>query len=346
MRAVVYRGPRHVELVARAAPRLQGPRDALVRVTRSAICGTDLHPYRGELAGFRPDTVLGHEFVGVVAETGSEVDLPLGTRVVASDVVACGRCASCARGWHYQCDQVGLFGYSDVVGRPLDGGQAELVRVPFADTVLSVCPDELSDEQMLFVGDVLSTGYAAAAATRITPGDVVGVVGAGPVGLLSALCLRLCGAALVVLADPEARRRTAARSLGLEATTPTELPAVLQAAAGGSGARAVVEAVGSAAALDCAIDAAGQHATVVVVGAPSTEPPPLAVQRAFANELTLRFVVGDPIRDGERVTALVRAGLLDPTVVVSHRLPLTDAVEAYQLFDRREAVKVIMVHED
>lgn len=346
MRAAVYRGPRQVELAVRPEPILKGSRDALVRVTRSAICGTDLHPYRGELTGFRPGTVLGHEFVGVVVEAGSEVRLPVGTRVVASDVVACGRCGRCARGWHYQCDEVSLFGYSDVVGRPLDGGQADLVRVPFADTVLSVCPDELTDEQMLFVGDILSTGYAAATATGTVAGDVAGVIGAGPVGLLTALCLRLRGVARVVLADPDRRRRDAARALGFDATAPAELSAVLRTAAGAEGARAVVDAVGSAAALDRAIDAAGYHATIVVVGAPSAEPPPLAVQRAFANELTLRFAVGNPIRDGDRGVTLIRAGELDPTVVISHRLPFSDVVEAYQLFDRREALKVVLEHED
>jgi 2-desacetyl-2-hydroxyethyl bacteriochlorophyllide A dehydrogenase len=340
----VFRGPRRVELVSRAEPRLESPRDALIRVTRSAICGTDLHPYRGELTALRPGTVLGHEFTGVVVDAGDEARHRPGTRVVASDVVACGRCPRCVRGWHYQCPDVSLFGYAGVVGR-LDGGQADLVRVPFADTVLSTCPDQLTDEQALFAGDILSTGYAAATAAAITPGDVAAVIGAGPVGLLSALCLRLSGAAQVFLSDPDERRRAAARDLGFDVTTPAALPERLRTATAGEGARAVIEAVGSAAALDGAIEAAGSHATIVVVGAPSAEPPPLAVQRAFANELTLRFVVGNPIRDGQRVLALVTAGRLDPTVVVSHRLPFSAAVEAYRMFDRREAVKVVLEHD-
>ncbi len=345
MRALVFRGPRRVELVSRDEPRLQSPRDALVRVTRSAICGTDLHPYRGELTTLRPGTILGHEFTGVVVAAGDEARHQPGTRVIASDVVACGRCTRCARGWHYQCPDVTLFGYSGVVGRPLDGGQADLVRVPFADTVLSACPDHLTDEQALFAGDILSTGYAAATSAAITAGDVAAVIGAGPVGLLSALCLRLSGAAEVFLSDPDERRRTAARDLGFEVTTPAELPGRLRTATAGEGARAVIEAVGSAAALDAAIEAAGGHGTVVVVGAPSAEPPPLAVQKAFADELTLRFVVGNPIRDGQRVLALVAAGRLDPTVVVSHRLPFSAAVDAYRMFDRREAVKVVLEHD-
>jgi len=345
MRALVFRGVRRVELASRDEPRLESPRDALVRVTRSAICGTDLHPYRGELTTLRPGTVLGHEFTGVVVEAGDEAGHRPGDRVVASDVVACGRCARCARGQHYQCSQVSLFGYSGVVGQPLDGGQADLVRVPFADTVLSARPAELTDEQALFAGDVLSTAYAAATSAAIDPGDVAVVIGAGPVGLLCALCLRLSGAAQVFLSDPDARRRAAARDLGLEARTPADLLDRVRTATAGEGAQAVIEAVGSAAALDAAIGAAGSHATVVVVGAPSAEPPPLAVQKAFADELTLRFVVGNPIRDGRKALALVTAGRLDPTVVVSHRLPFSAAVDAYRMFDRREAVKVVLEHD-
>src|SRR5262249_34824245 len=152
----VYRGPGDVAVVGHLPePELSGPRDAVVRVTRSAICGTDLHPYRGEIPGFEPGTVLGPEFTGVVVEAGVAVPSAPVERVLASDLVACGRCRVCARGWHYHCPEVTLFGYSTVVGPSLPGGQAEHVRVPFADVVLSRCPDGLSDEHVLFAGDVL-----------------------------------------------------------------------------------------------------------------------------------------------------------------------------------------------
>src|SRR5262245_24027599 len=138
MRAVVYEGPRRVRVRAgRPEPQLRGPRDAVVRVTRSAICGTDLHPYRGEIADFAPGTVLGHEFVGTVVVAGELVPFAPGEPVMASDLIACGHCPACRRGHHYHCDEVTLFGYSTVVGAPVDGGQAELVRVPFADLVLA-----------------------------------------------------------------------------------------------------------------------------------------------------------------------------------------------------------------
>jgi 2-desacetyl-2-hydroxyethyl bacteriochlorophyllide A dehydrogenase len=298
------------------------------------------------MPAFAAGTILGHEFVGTVIEAGPQVPFAAGQRVLASDLVACGRCPTCARGWHYHCPDASLFGYSTVVGSPIAGGQADFVRVPFADTVLSAIPDDLSDEQVLFVGDILTTAYTAADGAEISPGDVVGVVGAGPVGLLAASCAELFGAARVVVADVDRRRRMKAESMGFVAVAPEDFPAEVSRAAGGRGAPAVVEAVGSDRALECAIAAAGPRANVVVVGAHSSRAAPIATQTAFARELTLRFAVGDPIRSRDQVVALVRAGRLDPTTVISHRIPLSDAVHGYRMFDQREAFKVVLVPQE
>jgi threonine dehydrogenase-like Zn-dependent dehydrogenase len=206
LRGTVFHCPYHVTLRHDLPkPRILAERDAVVRVTRAAICGTDLHAYRGELPGFATGSVLGHEFTGVVVEAGAAIDYLPGQRVVASDLVACGRCPFCAHGWHYQCPEVILFGYSSVVGRPLDGGQAEYARVPFANVVF-------------------------------------------------------CG-------------------------------------------------------------------------------------RAFARELTLRFAGGDPIAVRERLIPLIQTGRIDPTVVISHRLPLEEVARGYEVFDRQRATKVILIPE-
>jgi 2-desacetyl-2-hydroxyethyl bacteriochlorophyllide A dehydrogenase len=338
MRGVVYRGPGVVAVEELPPPRLTHPRDAVVRVTRAAICGTDLHPYRGEIPGFAAGTVLGHEFAGTVHEAGVEVPFEAGRRVFASDVIACGRCADCARGWHYQCPAVSLFGYSDVVGAYVPGGQAEYVRVPFADVVLSATPDGVADEQALFAGDVLTTGYAAARDADVTPGDLVAVVGAGPVGLLAAMCAAVSGAARVVVADPAPERRERAESAGFTAVPPERL----RASVGGRGADAVIEAVGSDAALGCALGAAGPRATVSVVGAHHSAAAPFPTGTAFARELTVRFTVGDPIALRAPVLALIGAGRIEPSSIVSHRLPLSEAVTGYELFDRRHAFKVVL----
>jgi 2-desacetyl-2-hydroxyethyl bacteriochlorophyllide A dehydrogenase len=339
MKGVVFRRPGEVRLMDVAEPQVLHPRDVVVRVTRSAVCGTDLHPYRGELPGFPDGTVMGHEFAGHVHQAGAETPFRAGQRVFASDLVACGRCGRCRRGWHYQCPEVGLFGYGAVVGTPLPGGQAEFVRVPFADVVLAPTPDDVSDEQALFVGDVLTTAYAAVLDAGITPGDTVAVVGAGPVGLLSAVCASVAGAARVVLADPHPERRKRATDSGFEAVEPDGLARVLA-----GGADRVVEAVGSDAALTCALHAAAAHATVVAVGAHHSTAMPFPTELAFARELTVRFCVGDPIRLREPVLALVRAGRVDPSRVVSHRFALDDAALAYRLFDRQEVFKAVLVH--
>jgi len=341
VKAVVYQGPGAVAVTELPEPRIEHPRDAIVRVTRTGVCGTDLHPYRGEIPGFRAGTVLGHEFAGTVQSAGPEVPFATGQRVFASDVIACGRCPQCARGWHYHCPAASLFGYSTVVGADVAGGQAELVRVPFADVVLAATPDGVTDEQAVFVGDVLTTGYAAVRAAGVAPGSVVAVVGAGPVGLLSAICAEAAGAAWTVLADPAADRRAQAGALGLRAVPPDRLPAAVRELTGG-GADCVVEAVGTDPALACALQAAGPHATVAVVGAHHSTGTPFPTGLAFARELTVRFAVGDPIRFRDPVLALVRSGRVDPSRIVSQRLPLAAAEQAYRLFDTQQAVKVIL----
>lgn len=344
MKGVVWKGARALVLAEDLErPTVQGDGDAVVRVTRSAICGTDLHPYRGEIPGFLEGTVLGHEFVGVVEEVGDAVTaVRPGDRVVASDVVACGRCWWCRRGAHYQCDQVTLFGYGEVVGPYLPGGQAEYVRAPFADVVLSPIPDGLSDEQALFVGDILTTGFTAASEAGIEPGDVVAVVGCGPVGLFAAVSALYLGAAVVLAVDPDPARRAAAEAEGARGVAPEGLTAALADLTGGRGADAVLEAVGSDAALACAVASVRAKGTVVAVGAHHSPAYPLHTGDAFGRELTLRWAVGDPISTRDRLVPILQAGRIDPTSVISHRLPLDAAVQAYDLFDRREATKVVL----
>jgi threonine dehydrogenase-like Zn-dependent dehydrogenase len=343
VKATVWRAPGRVELADEAWPEVVEPRDAVVRVQRAAICGTDLHPYRGEIPGFRPGTVMGHEFVGVVEAAGPEAGVAPGARVVGSDVIACGGCWWCRRGAHYQCEQVSLFGYGEVVGTYVPGGQAEAVRVPFADTVLLPVPAGVDDDAAVFVGDVLTTGWAAAAQAEVAEGDVVAVVGCGPVGLCAALSARLQGASEVVGVDRQPGRRQVAADLGLVAAGPDDARGVLGDLTGGRGADRVIEAVGHPAALTAALALVRPLGMVTAVGAHHEPAFPLDTGDAFGRELTLRFVVGDPIRWGGTVLDHLVAGRLDPTRVVSHRLPLDDVADAYALFDRGEATKVLLV---
>lgn len=334
MQAVVFVAPGRVEVREVPDPQVLDRTDAVVRVTRSAICGTDLHPYRGDIPGFDTGVVLGHEFAGTVVAVGDEVGFRVGDRVYASDIIACGRCARCAAEHHYQCPRASLFGYGRVVGEAYDGGQAELVRVPFADVVLGAVPDGVSDEAAVFLGDLLPTAYAAARNADVSTGRDIVIVGGGPLGLLTGLVARALGTASVVIADPDPGRRARALDHGLDAVDP--------AALAGREAGAVVEAVGSEAALVTAVLAAGPRGQVAVAGSPQSGSAAFPGRHAFARELTIRFTVGDPIAVRRQATRLVTSGLLDPSVIVSDRLPLSAAAAAYERFDSHAAFKVIL----
>jgi len=348
MKGVVWHGPYDVRVVEDLPlPQIEKPDDAIIRVTRSAICGTDLHPYRGEIPDFQQQTLLGHEFTGIIEEVGPAVrDLRRGDRVLASDVIACGMCWFCRRGWHYQCEQVSLFGYGTVVGSYVPGGQADYVRIPFANVVLSKVPEALTDEQVLFVGDILTTGYTCARAGEVHPGAVVAVVGCGPVGLFALMSAQLLGASRVLAIDPDPKRRAMAETLGGQALTPDDsLDEQVRQLTGGRGADVVLEAVGTDHALITALNIVRAKGTISAVGAHHATAMPFPTGQAFGRELTIRFAVGDPISSRDELIPLLEAGRLDTTAIISHRLPLLEAARGYELFDRREATKVVLVPE-
>jgi len=194
-------------------PSIKGASDVLLRVTLGAICGSDLHIYHGHTP-INPGAVIGHEFTGVVEEVGPEVRrFRPGDRVVASFFTACGHCHLCRRGWFAQCVNKGTFGHGEYFG-DLGGGQAEWVVVPLADHTLEPIPDGMSDEQAIFVGDILATGFFGAERAQIKPGDAVAVIGAGPVGLMATMCAGLFGPARVFVVDMVESRLELAAQLG------------------------------------------------------------------------------------------------------------------------------------
>jgi alcohol dehydrogenase len=335
MRAVVLRGPGEVTVEDVAEPELRDERDAIVAVRATAICGADLFPFHGLTPGFEPGTILGHEFVGEVVATGSALTLRPGERVVNTSMISDGTCPSCRAGRVTQCEGRALFGYSGVYPR-LDGGQAELVRVPNADRTLRSLPDGVSDEAAVFLADILPTGYGAVVRGGASAGDTVAVVGCGPVGLMAVLCAVPVAARVVAVDAVPARRELAAR-LGAEAVAPEDA-----ADAVGAGADVVIEAAGSPAALGAALRLARGRGTISVVGAHFEPDYPLDNALMFERELTLRFTIGDPTKDGGTLLERLASGELDPTPVITHRLPLADAAEAYRLFDSREATKVVL----
>jgi alcohol dehydrogenase len=341
VKAVVLRGPGDVGVDDVAEPSIRDETDAIVSVRATAICGADLFPYHGLTPGFEAGTVLGHEFAGEVVAVGPAVrDVALGDRVVNTSMISCGTCPSCEAARVTQCSGRALFGYSGVYPR-LDGGQAELVRVPQADRSLRKLPDDVSDEAAVFLADILPTGYGSVVRAGVSAEDTVVVVGCGPVGLMSVLCA-VGVAARVIAVDGVPQRRELAERLGTEAVAPDEAAGTVAEATGGLGADVVIEAAGVPAALDASLRLARGRGTVSVVGAHFEPDYPLDNALMFERELTLRFTIGDPTHDGPELLRSLAEGLLDPTPVVTHRLPLADAAEAYRLFDSREATKVVL----
>src|SRR5690242_1664587 len=213
MKALTYQGDGDVKVTDVPKPSISGSNDALIKVTMGAVCGSDLHILHGHTP-MNTGAVLGHEFVGVVEDVGGEVKrFKPGDRVVSSFFTSCGHCRLCRKGWFNQCVDKGTFGHGEYFGG-LGGGQAEYVVVPNADTTMETIPSGITDEQAIFVGDILSTGFFGAERAEIKPGDTVAVVGAGPVGLMAAMSAQLFGPARVFVVDMVDARLRVAESLG------------------------------------------------------------------------------------------------------------------------------------
>jgi threonine dehydrogenase-like Zn-dependent dehydrogenase len=345
VRAVVFREIGAVEVADVTEPVLAERGDAIVRVTRAAICGSDLHYVHGKTP-LAPGDVIGHEDVGVVESVGAAVSrVARGDRVVASFDVACGACWFCANGQSALCDDVRMLGGGPFLGS-LPGAQAELVRVPTADVNLLPIPDGLDDERALFLGDVMTTGYFAAASAGVARGAVVAVVGAGPVGFFCMQAARALGAARVFGIDPDPSRRELVAAAGAEPVDPAARhpETVIADATEGRGADVAIDAVGSPPAFERAVGVVRRGGSVVVVGVYSSEVLEIQLGVYWARALTIRFTGLCPVHSWwQRAMDEVLAGRLDPGPLISHRLPLEDAVRGYELFERREATKVVLI---
>lgn len=341
MKAVVLRGPDDVRVEEVAEPALAAETDAIVRVETAAICGADLGPLHGHVPGFEYGTILGHEFAGIVEEVGGAVTkVRPGDRVVNMSLVADGTCPACRAGRLTQCQGRALFGYSGVYPR-LDGAQADLVRVPHADTVLSPLPDAVSNEAAVFLADNLPTAYDAVVRGETKPTDLVCVLGLGAVGLCAVMVALDLGATVLAVDGIEQRRALAER-IGARVLEPAEAQAAILAETDGLGADVVVEAAGSPGALQAALELARGRGMVSVVGAHFEPDWPLNNGLMFAKELTMRWSIGDSLGHRPTLIGMIADGRLDPAAVVTHRLPLAEAADAYRMFDAREATKIVM----
>jgi len=346
VRALTYRGPGSVRSESIADPRILEPADALVRVEATAICGSDLHVYEGRERGLDEGTVLGHEFCGRIAEVGSAVSgFRPGDRVVSPFTTSCGRCFFCARGLTARCPSGRLFGWVEK-GAGLHGGQADLVRVPMADSTLCAVPADVAPERALFLGDVLATGHHGASLAGAGPGVVTAVIGCGPVGLAAILCARELGAQTVLAVDTVPERlalaaRFGARSVDARSEDPA---AAVKSATDGRGADAVLEAVGSPAAGSLAFALVRPGGTIAVVGVHHESQ--FAFSPADAYDKNLTYRTGRCPARGlmETVLPIVRSRGDDLARMITHRLPLDEGPEAYALFaaKRDGCIKVVL----
>ncbi len=368
MRAMVYRGPYKVRVEEKDVPAIEHPNDAIVRVTLAAICGSDLHLYHGLMPDTRIGHTFGHEFIGIVEQVGPSVqNLAVGDRVMVPFNVFCGSCWYCARGLYSNCHNVnpnatavgGIYGYSHTTGG-YDGGQAQYVRVPFADVGPVRIPDWMHDEDAVVMTDAAATGYFGAQLGDIVEGDTVVVLGAGPVGLIAAQSSWLMGAGRVIVVDHLAERLDKARTMAhAEVWNYDEIDDVvleMKRQTDHLGADVVIEAAGAEAdgnllqqvtgtklklqggspvALNWAIDGVRKGGTISVVGAYGPIPNAVKFGDALNKGLTLRMNQTPVKRQWPRMFEHVRNGHLTPRETVTHRFPLEHIAEAYHVFSAK-----------
>lgn len=387
MRAVTWQGKHDIRVETVADPQIVTPRDAIVEVTSTAICGSDLHLYNGVIPGLQPGDILGHEFMGRVVETGPGSTLEVGQRVVVPFTIACGACFCCRAQQFSGCDNsnpvekqlasetlyghavAGFFGYSHLTGG-YSGGQAEYVRVPFSDVGPLVIPEGPTDEEVLFLSDILPTGWMAAENAGIGPGDRVAVWGCGPVGLFAIQSAFLMGAQEVIAIDHHPHRLDLARDLGARSIDyrHSDVTEALQEMTAGLGPDAVIDAVGMEShgfAPDNLLDRVKQKAGVGIDRAHALRMAILAVRKGgrvsipgayggIAGSFPLGALMekGVEIRSGQThvqryiapLLERILAGEIDTTFLISHRLSLEDAAEGYRMFARNQnrCTKVVM----
>jgi 2-desacetyl-2-hydroxyethyl bacteriochlorophyllide A dehydrogenase len=342
MQAVTFQAPYEVRVEDKPEPELLAPDDAIVRVTATGVCGSDLHIYHGRVA-IEPGFTIGHEYVGEVVAAGDGVtSVGVGDRVLGCFQVACGTCFFCRRGDYHKCDGSRTFGHGAALGG-LQGTQAELALVPRANLTLRRIPEGLSEDAALFAGDVMGTGYHATAAAGVKAGDSVAVLGLGPVGLCAVQAARAAGAAQVIAVDSVEPRLAMAGSFGAEPVHLTEQDprAAVKASTGGRGVDVCVEAVGDPRALELAIRLTGKCGVVSVVGV-YAERCEVHMGLLWIKAQTMKTGHANVIGHLDAVLALMGSGDLDPTPLVTHHMPLADAPEAYALYDRREALKIVL----
>lgn len=373
MKAIVYKGINQVAVQEVKEPQIEKPDDAIVKITSTAICGSDLHLIHGMIPNLRTDSTLGHEAMGIVVETGNGVTkVKKGDRVIVPFPVACGHCWFCEHGLWSQCDNSnenfeagGILGYSDTFGG-YDGGQAEYLRVPFANVGPTIVPDELEDEKVIFLTDILPTSYWSVVNSGMKPGDTVIILGCGPVGLLTAKWATFFGASRIIMVDCVGYRMNHAKKYGVETVNFQEYDNTgeyLKEITHG-GADVVIDCVGmdgkmstfekietalklqggSKSAIEIASQAVRKGGTVQFTGVYGAKYNMFPFGDFFSRNITLKMGQCPANSYIKTILDLIQQNKFDATDIITHKISLTAGVHAYEIFDKKEdeCIKVIL----
>lgn len=378
MLAMNYRGPQRVRIDHKPMPEILHPQDAIVRVTRSCICGSDLHLYNGNVPDTRVGMTFGHEFIGVVEEIGSEVQkLKVGDNVLVPFNIACGKCAFCKQGLFGNCHESnsqstavgGIFGYSHTAGG-YNGGQAEYVRVPYADVSPTVIPPGMDPDDAVMLTDVVPTGYQAAEMGGIQPGDTVVIFGAGPIGIMAARCSWLFGAGRVIVIDHIDYRLEFVRNYAqceaynfkemddpvvfVKKTTDWMGADVCIDAVGAEAAGSAMQTItgrklllqaGSATALHWAINSVKKGGIVSIVGVYGPTGNLIPIGNVVNKGITIRANQASVKRLLPRLIEHVQNGIIDAKALITHRVPLEEVADAYHIFSAKldNCIKPVLI---
>jgi len=342
LKALVYQAPGKKALVERPMPELEAATDAIVKVSTTTICGTDLHILKGDVPTCAPGRILGHEAVGVIEEVGTGVTVfRPGDHVLVSCISACGRCEYCRRGMYSHCTTGGW-----ILGNAIDGTQAEYVRIPHADTSLYRVPDGLAEEAVVMLSDILPTGFECGVLNgKVEPGSTVAIVGAGPIGLAALLTAQFYAPAEIIMVDPDENRLRAAGRFGANKTvaaTGNAAEAVLKLT-GGRGVDTAIEAVGVPASFITCENIVAPGGTIANVGVHGAKVD-LHLERLWSQNITITTRLVDTVTT-PMLLKTVQGGRIDPTKLITHRFRFDQMLDAYETFGHaatNQALKVVI----
>ena len=342
MNALVYHGPGKRAWESRPRPTVEAATDALVKISRTTICGTDLHILKGDLPTVSDGRILGHEGVGVVeAVGGAVVGFKRGDRVLISCITSCGRCEPCRQGMYSHCAMGGGW----ILGNAIDGTQAEYVRIPFADTSLYHVPVGADEDAVVMLSDILPTGFECGVLKgQVKPGDAVAIIGAGPVGLAVLMTAQFYSPAEIIMVDLDEHRLAAARSLGATRTVNSKDGKAVDAVrfmTGGRGVDVAVEAVGIAATFEMCQDIVAAGGVIANVGVHG-KAAQLKLDKLWAHNITITTRLVDTASIPMLLKSVV-AGRLQPRRLITHEFKLVDIMQAYDAFGNAAAEKVLKV---